>query len=179
MLLRLWKHAVGKLQCTANGNTHTHMVYITYMSTNPPGPHTASATFTASDTWAQIYTNLLRPSNTFDPEPRLTAKTGWVMNQGKDQRRARDRWAKASTARWCLFIVKDSKGLAWQEPCRKRSEWSFYQMIVIVFFFWKWEQNQMYSMLLVELACTSAKCAYGFPHWKSIMKLDSDEWFRS
>lgn len=88
------------------------------------------------------YTNLLRPSNTSDPEPRLTAKAGWMMNQWKDQRRARDRWAKESTARWCLFIAKTSKSLVWQEACRKRSEWSFNQMIMLVGFFCFFFENE-------------------------------------
>ncbi len=126
----LWQ----KLQHTHTANTSTHILYITYVSTTLPLAPTLRPPPSHRHTQAQIHTHLLRPSNTSDPEPRLTAKAGWVMNQGEDQRRVRDRWAKASSARWCL-LAKANKSLAWQKPCQRRSELSFYLMIMIVLFF--------------------------------------------
>lgn len=116
-----------KLQDAATHiHTYTHTVHHIHVDNPSPGPHTAPATFTPTDTRTQIHTHLLQPLNTSDPEPRLAAKAGWVMNQGEDQRRTRDRWAKASTARRRLFIAKASKSLAWPEPWQRRSEMSFW-----------------------------------------------------
>lgn len=83
MLLWLWKRAVGKLQLTANSHANTHMVYITYMSTTPPVPHTVLATFTPPHTL-----------NTYTRGSTLGHQILLILSQGSQQRRT-EWWIKA------------------------------------------------------------------------------------
>lgn len=127
-----------KLQVTENSNTHphthTHCTSHTWWQPLPWPPHCACHRTTNRHMDANN-THLLRPSNTSDPEPRLTAKASWVMNQGEDQRSARDGWAEASTAKGSCCRKKAHKSLAWLEPWQTRSELSFYRIIMTVSLF--------------------------------------------
>lgn len=96
------------LQCATNSDTHTHIVSVPHMSTTP---YAVPAVFAPADTWTQNTDTHAHTSTLAIKQPwtwaKLTAKAVWVMNQGKDQRGARDRWANASTARWCLWANKN------------------------------------------------------------------------
>lgn len=136
----LWR----KLQHTANSNTNTHTHSVHHMDVDRPlpWPLQRAGHLHSRHTRGHKYTHICSGHQTL-----------LILSQGSQQRRdewwikariragARDRWAKASTARWCLFIAKANKSLAWLEPCPGRSESSFYQMLMIVFFFCRWQKK--------------------------------------
>lgn len=128
----------------ANGNKHTHTHGVYYIHVNNPSQPALTLCLPLShpSTHENKYTRL-RPSNTFDPEPRLTAKAGEVMNQGKDQRRAKGGWAKASIARWCLFVARQEK----KEKRTERDQSGLFKKKIMVVFFLLNNNNKIRCIL--------------------------------
>lgn len=173
MLLWLWKHAVAKAAAhSKQQHQYAHCAHHMDVDRPLPWPLQRAGHLHNRHTRGHKYTHICSSHQTL-----------LILSQGSQQRRdewwikariragARDRWAKASTARWCLFIAKANTSLAWLEPCPRRSELSFYQMLMIVFFFYRWQKNLVYSLLLVDAARMLTERAlsfyYRFSAWKA------------
>lgn len=108
-LYQLFLHAAksvetrcGKICCVQQTAVHIHTYCLSLTCRQPL--HCASHLHTnrylnTKHKYTHISALAIKPPWTW---AKLTAKAVWVMNQGEDQREARDRWANAGTARWCL-----------------------------------------------------------------------------